>query len=425
MRIDVKQLANNRLVKFTGIYTIAKVVNSSIPFLLLPIMTAYLTPADYGVISLITTVVAFTTPFVTLSLDSAVVRRYYYKGGGIPEYIGTCVMIVTILCILVTLLMFLFGSFLSVTIQIPEYVIWIIPIYCVFLFFKSIVLYNWQVKGEPIKFGLFSIISTLIEISIAVTLIVKFGFNWQGRAISLLSTGFLLALFSVSYLSKKGMLELRYNKEYASHAAKYGLGLIPRALGASLMVLSNRFFITNMVSIDETGLYGVASSLASILSFVTLSFNNAYVPWLFEGLSKKDDKQNLQIVRVTYIYLFFIIILGFLSFLLIILVFPIFVNSSFDQSTKYIPWLLAGYVFQGGYFMMTNYILYSEKTYYNGMVTVFSGFISLLLNYLFIKQYGAVGAAIAFMFSYFIYFVITWFVANRVCNMPWFKIKVK
>lgn len=423
--MKIKELLSSKLVKSTGIYTIAKVINSCIPFFLLPIMTAYLTPSDYGVISMITTVVAFVTPFVTLSMDSAVVRRYYYKGGSISEYIGTCFLIVAVLCLIVTLLMVLFGSFLSDKVQIPEYILWAIPIYCVFIFFKTIVLYNWQVKGEPVKYGIFSIISTLIEVSIAITLIVKFGFNWQGRAISLLSTGIILALFSVIYLRNKGMIELKYNKEYANHATKYGLGLIPHALGGSLMVLSNRFFITNMVSIDETGLYGVASSLSSILSFITLSFNNAYVPWLFERLSKKDEKQNLQIVRVTYVYLFFIVVLGFLSYLFIILIFPFFVNSSFDQATKYIPWLIAGYVFQGGYFMMTNYILYSEKTYYNGIVTIFTGLLSLLLNYLFIKQYGAVGAAIAFACTYIFYFIITWVIANKVCKMPWFKIRVK
>lgn len=423
--MKIKELLASKLVKSTGIYTIAKVINSCIPFFMLPIMTAYLTPSDYGVISMITTVVAFVTPFVTLSMDSAVVRRYYYKGGSISEYIGTCFLIVAVLCLIVTLLMVLFGSFLSDKVQIPEYILWAIPIYCVFIFFKTIVLYNWQVKGEPVKYGIFSIISTLIEVSIAITLIVKFGFNWQGRAISLLSTGIILALFSVIYLRNKGMIELKYNKEYANHATKYGLGLIPHALGGSLMVLSNRFFITNMVSIDETGLYGVASSLSSILSFITLSFNNAYVPWLFERLSKKDEKQNLQIVRVTYVYLFFIIVLGFLSYLFIILIFPFFVNSSFDQATKYIPWLIAGYVFQGGYFMMTNYILYSEKTYYNGIVTIFTGLLSLLLNYLFIRQYGAVGAAMAFAYTYIFYFIITWLVANKVCKMPWFQIRVK
>ena len=417
--IPIKKLLSNGLVRSTGIYTIAKVINSSIPFFLLPIMTAYLTPADYGVISMITTVVAFVTPFVNLNLDSAIVRRYYYKDNSISRYIGTCVYIISFLCIIVTLIFLLIGSKLSKLIQVPNYVIWIIPIYCVFIFFKSIVLYNWQVKDEPYKYGVLSVVSTLIEVLIAIVLIVRLGFNWQGRAISLLSSAFILAIFSVLYLHKKGMLRMQYDTEHAQHAFKFGTGLIPHALGASMMVLSNRFFITNMVSIDETGLYGVASSMASILSFVTLSFNNAYCPWLFDHLTKKDSVINRMVVKVTYSYLLFIVLLGLVAFFFISFIFPIFVNESFSAAMKYIPWLLLGYVFQGGYFMMTNYILYSEKTYYNGIVTIISGLISLLLNYFLISKYGAIGAAMAFSVTYLIYFIITWYVANAVYKMPW------
>lgn len=423
--MTLKKIASSQLVKSTGIYTIAKVINSSIPFLLLPVMTAYLTPSDYGVISMITTVVAFITPFVCLNLDSAIVRRYYYKDGSISEYIGTCILMVAILCLIVTFLLVIFGSILSDWVKFPTYVLWVIPVYCVFLLFKSIVLYNWQVKGEPIQFGLFSIISTILEVSIALVLIVRLGFNWQGRAISLLTAGFIMAIFSIIYLARNKMIKLTYSKEYGKHARNYGLGLVPHALGASLMVLSNRFFITNMVSIDETGLYGVASSLSSVLSFVTLSFNNAYVPWLFERLSKNDEKTNYQIVKVTYAYLLFIVILGILAYLFILFVFPFFVNKSFSDASKYIPWLLAGYVFQGGYFMMTNYIMYSEKTYYNGAVTILSGVLSLIFNYILIKHYGAIGAAMAFTCTYVIYFILTWLVANKVCRMPWLKSVMK
>lgn len=414
-----KKLLNNSLVKSTGIYTITKVINSSIPFFLLPVMTTFLTPVDYGVISMITTVVAFVTPFVTLNLDSAIVRRYYYKDNSISSYIGTCVYIIAVLCLIVTIILALLGFRLGKFIQVPEFVIYLIPIYCVFLFYKTIVLYNWQVKGEPVKYGVLSILSTLVEVTVAIVLIVYFGFNWQGRAISLLFTAFIMAFFSICYLYKKGMIKMHFNREFANHAIIFGTGLIPHALGASMMVLANRFFITNMVSIEETGLYGVATSLASILSFVTLSFNNAYCPWLFERLSKKELKVNRQVVKVTYVYLVFLILLGALAFFFISLIFPFFVNQSFNAALKYIPWLLLGYVFQGGYFMMTNYILYSEKTIYNGIVTIISGLISLLLNFVLIRQYGAVGAAMAFSATYLIYFMITWTVANYVYKMPW------
>lgn len=415
----VKRLAISNLVKTTGIYTIAKVINASIPFLLLPILTSYLSPTDYGIISMITTTVAFVTPFVTLNMDSAIVRRYYYKEGSIAKYIGTCLEIVFIICLLVSLLFAMFGDILGHLVSLPNYVVWLIPIYCVFQFLKTVVLYNWQVKDQAIKFGVFSIIATLLEVSIAIFLIVGLGYDWKGRAISLMSSSFILSVFAILYLKRKKMLSLSYTKEYSRHATKYGLGLIPHALGASMMVLANNFFITNMVSVEETGLYGVASSLSGLLSFITLSFNNAYVPWLFKNLSIGNTGIKRKVVKITYLYLAFIFIVGVLSYFFIVLIFPVFVNESFSEASKYIPWLLLGLVFQGGYFMMTNYILYSEKTFYNGIVTISTGLINLGLNYLLILRFGAIGAAIAFSVTYLIYFILTWIVANKVYPMPW------
>lgn len=423
--ITIERLKGSKLIKNTGIYTIAKVVNACIPFFLLPVMTSFLSPTDYGIISMITTIVAFTTPFVSLNFDSAIVRRYYYNDDSISGYIGTCSNLSIIFCFIVSLFFILFKSKLSVYVSVPEFVFYFIPLYCLFLFFKNVILYNWQVKSEPVKFGIFSIVATVLEISIAIILIVYCGFKWEGRAISLFSSGFIISLFSLAYLIKKRLFKLILNKEYSTHAIKYGAGLVPHALGASLMVLSNRFFITNMVSLEETGLYGVATSLASVLSFITLSFNNAYVPWLFENLSINKEKGKEHIVRITYLYLLFVAIAGVGSYFVIKFIFPFFVNSNFADAMKYIPWLLLGLVFQGGYFMMTNYIMYTEKTYFNGVITITSGLVSLVLNYVFINYYGAIGAAFAFSCTYFFYFVMTWVIANRVYRMPWFSSIVK
>lgn len=416
-----KRILSSKLVKSTGVYTLAKVINACIPFFLLPIMTSYLSPADYGIISMITTVVAFTTPFVSLNLDSAIVRRYYYKDGKISQYIGTCCNIVLVACLIISLLFVLFKSNLSDWVAVPEYVFYFIPIYCFFLFFKNVVLYYWQVKGEPIKYGIFSIAITALEITIALILIMRLGFKWEGRAISLFSSGLIIALFCVVFLKHSKLLSPSLDKSFASHAIKYGAGLIPHAVGASLMVLANRFFITKMISVDETGLYGVATSLSSVLSFVTLSFNNAYVPWLFGKLTNAQDSDKRRIVGVTYLYLIIVALAGIASYFIIKFIFPFFVNSSFSGSMKYIPWLLAGLVFQGGYFMMTNYIMYTEKTYLNGIITVSSGLLSLVLNYFLIKAFGAIGAAIAFSLTYLFYFLFTWVIANRVYKMPWLK----
>ncbi len=427
--MTIKKLAQNiqrnQLIKSFGIYTLAKIINSCIPFFLLPVMTSYLTPSDYGVISMITTVAAFMLPFVSLNTDTFLVRKYYNFKDKIAEYTGTCVTLVIISCIITTILSIIFSKDLSLATHIPRFIIYLIPTYCVFVFLKTVVMYSWQVRSQPIKFGVFSIIFSIVEISIALITIIGLGMNWMGRAISLFTATFFAALFAIIYLKKKKLIVAYYNNQQAVAAIKFGSGLIPHALGVSLMVLANRFFITDMVNISETGLYSVASQIASVLSFITLSFNNAYVPWLFEKLSLKSSETNKKIVKLTYGYFFSIFIIVIIIYFGIVLIFPFIVGEKFDGSLKYLPFLLLGNALQGCYFMVTNYILYSEKTYYNGIITTVVGVISILLNYVFIKHYGGVGATVAYAVTYFIYFISTWYIANKAYKMPWFRISNK
>lgn len=407
------------LVKSFGIYTIARVLNSCVPFFLLPVMTAYLTPGDYGTISMITTLAGFAMPFVTLRVEDAIVRRYYYKNENIAVYIGNCLFIVTTMMIIITILFILFSSFLSSKLQIPSPVIFIVPFYCTLNFFKIIFLYYWQVKQKPIQFGIINITATLLEIILAVFLVVSLKMNWIGRALSIFSSSAIVAIFSLVYMLRHKMIRLKFDKDRLFHAFKYGVWLIPAGIGASLMVSVNRFFLTDMVSVDETGLYGVATSFASILSFVTGSFNNAYVPWLFPQLAKDDISVKRRLVKVSYLYMLFLFILAFIGYLLIITVLPYFVNYRFYDSEKYIPFLLIGYCFQGCYFMVTNYIMYVEKTYYTAGITLICGLISIALNYYFIKTLGAIGASVAFAITFLCFFIMTWIVSAKLFKMPW------
>lgn len=412
-------LLKSTLAKSFGVYTFARVINACIPFLLLPIMTTYLTPTDYGIISMAVTVAAFVMPFVTLRVEDAVVRRFYYKDDDISVYIGNSVFIVFVMCAIVTLIVSSFNGIIYKYTQVPVIVLVIIPLYCAISYFKSLVLYYWQVNQQPKKFAIFSIIATVLEISIALLLVVAFHFNWVGRALSLFISATLCASYAVLYLKHHNMIKLRFNKEMLLHAVKYGSGLIPAGIGATLMIMVNRSMLTNISGISETGLYGVAYSFAGLLGFITGSFNNAFLPWLFPKLNLNNYDDKLKIVKFTYLYFVLLFILGIILFIAIKWLLPIFVSSSFEGSIIYVPWLILGRFFEGCYYMVCCYIMYAEKTYYTGFITIAVSLISIGVNFFAISYFGPVGAAISFAISQALLFFIMWVFSARIYKMPW------
>ena len=65
-----------------------------------------------------------------------------------------------------------------------------------------------------------------------------------------------------------------------------GVPLIPHALGASIIVFSDKIVITNLINIEANGIYSVAFQVALIIGLIQNSFNQAWVPWFYNSLIK-------------------------------------------------------------------------------------------------------------------------------------------
>ena len=83
--------------------------------------------------------------------------------------------------------------------------------------------------------------------------------------------------------------------------------MIPTVVKSTVLTYTDKIFITNMISVSETGIYAVGNQFSMPILILAQAFNLAYVPWLFRKLygDKKSDKK--KIVKLTYAY--FVIIL--------------------------------------------------------------------------------------------------------------------
>ena len=59
------------LLRSGGVYFVANVANAGLPFLMLPFLTRYLTPTDYGIVSMFGVLVGILIPFVGVNTHAA------------------------------------------------------------------------------------------------------------------------------------------------------------------------------------------------------------------------------------------------------------------------------------------------------------------------------------------------------------------
>ncbi|HSJ55055.1 MAG TPA: oligosaccharide flippase family protein, partial [Anaerolineae bacterium] len=110
-----------RLAGQSFIYTAGDVLNRAMSLLLVPLYTAYLAPADYGLLAVITTLSSVLSILYLQSLESALARLHYdYRDEEErKKYYGTVWLLTTLVAVGMSLLLEVAGPSLS-TLLFPD-----------------------------------------------------------------------------------------------------------------------------------------------------------------------------------------------------------------------------------------------------------------------------------------------------------------
>lgn len=416
----VKKLRDSILFKNTFIYTILQLINSGIPFLLLPILTRYLTPEDYGMIATYNTLVGVLAIFVGLSMSGAVgISFFHLKEEELKKYIGNIFNILLITTSLSLFMIMLFQPLLLDKLKIPIFWMYIAIIVAWMQMITSINLTLWRSQQKAKPFALYSVIQTFLNISLSLLLIILLHYGWEGRIIGSVTAEIVFGLLSIIFIYKRGYISLNYSEKYMIDALKFGIHLVPHQAALWMRSGVDIFLITSIVGVAQTGLYNVGLQFGMVVGIFAHAFNNAYNPYLYEKLKNSTPEIKQGLVKFTYIYFIGIFVFAMTLSSFFVWLIPYFLGERFQEAAKYIYWISLAYTFQGMYLMVTGYILYSKKNHLLSMVTISTSVIHVILSYILIQIYGPLGAAYASVVSFFLTFVLVWYVSNKAYKMPW------
>lgn len=421
-------LNSKSLVSSSATYLVSNVLNAAIPFALLPVLTRYLSPTEYGEVAMFQTLLGALSAFVGLNVVGAAGRKFYdghFRDDELKHFIAVCLQILLASSVIVVFFIFpfrqKFASWLGLQ---PQWVLW-----AVFVSAASIVvqlrLGQWQVRNQAQHYGALQVSQSALNMLLSVIFVVVFLEGAAGRISSQVWTAGLSAILALFLLKRDDLLSFWVWKPvYLKEALKFGVPLIPHIGGAFLITSIDRFVINVEMGLAETGIYMVAVQVTAAAGLVYSAINNAYVPWLFERLARDKIDEKRQIVRYTYIWFVVILLGAALAFLIGPWLVKLIAGEQYSQAGDVIGWLALGQAFGGMYLMVTNYIFYSKRTGLLSLATITAGSINVVLLFLLINLLGLMGAAIAFSVSMAIRFLLTWWIAHRRHPMPWFDLKL-
>ncbi|HKZ67503.1 MAG TPA: oligosaccharide flippase family protein [Chitinophagaceae bacterium] len=411
-----------KLLKTISFYTFVGFLNAGVGFLILPVLTHYLSPADYGIISLMNTYVQILMPVIGLSTASFISVEYFNKKLQPDEFreMFSSVRSIPLLMLAPFLVIFILGySTLPGIMELPLSAYWLLLPLTLF------VLYGDNFKSFLVttkRTWLFSITTLgkiFLEIPLTLLLIIYAHRQWDGRIYAWLITVIIYTLLSIYYYQKWKLLGFVIKKEYLRQAIVFGAPLILHQIGKFVINQADRLFLAKMISVEEMGIYSVGYQVGMVLLIVSSAFINFFSPFLFEHLNKDTEKDKLKIVKVSYLYIFSMFFLLIMLTILTPPFFTYFISDRFAGAARYVFWIGLSYCFWGVYLVFTGYIFYLRKSKILGYLSVFNVAVNLSCNYFFIRWFGAIGAAYATCLSFFLVSIIIAFISNKLYPMPW------
>ena len=411
----------NPLYLGSMIYFLSNLGASIVPFLLLPILTRYLSIAEYGQVAMFQTFLIAVGSFIGISAQGAASVRYYDSDErhDYASYVGSCFLILLITIVATLVLAFIFIEPLTRWLGILPQWIFVGILTSGFSFIVLMRMTQWQIRNKAKKYGLFQVSQAGINGFLTLIFVVIWLKAGDGRVLAISLTAMIYAAISFYLLYVDNLIRFSWNKKYLLEICYFGIPLIPHSIGYALLSAADRFYINNKFGLMDVGIYMVAVQLASVLGLLFDGINNAFVPWLFERLKKNIPSEKKEVVRWTYFYFLILLCVVLLAFSIGPFFLKIIAGTQYEAAGEFLGWLVLGQVFQGMYLMVTNYIFFSKRTGLLSLSTIGSGLINIGMLLLLTACIGLKGAAISYALAMGMKFIFTWYIASRQYPMPW------
>ena len=405
-----------RLFKHSFIYLIGSALQSLIGFVLIPVYTRYLSPAEYGQLEILNTVLLILNIILSLGFASALMKVHERDSEGEIErrrLIGTMYIFVLPIASAVTMLLalgakYFTGALLEDADQVNLlYLILGTNLVVIFLNLSFAVLRS---KERSKTFTLLSLVKFLFILGLNTYFVIVLQLGIMGILLGNLIAQTVLALVFIPVIWRS--FKFSFSSLYLRKLSLFGFAVIPASLAMWIMDLSDRYFLKHFADFTEVGLYSLGYKIGFLIYILLVyPFQLAWPKVSFAVASRPDCKE---IYAKTLTYFAFIGSLAALGLSLFgAQIIKLLADPQFHTAYKIIPLVAFSYVLYGLHFALVPGLHLKEKSkYYPLMIGIPAG-LNLLLNYFLVPLYGMIGAAITTLICFILVVVLTYLITKR------------
>lgn len=389
-------------------YGLINVLNKFIPLLLLPVITRLLSsPAAFGVYDMFHLIIGFGSPLAMLGIYDAMFREYFEKED--QEYshnvTTTANYLNLVSSFVVSSVLFIFnGPFSKLFFNTPIHgnIVMFSAVALMITNSHTIVSAPTRIENRR-KIFVFSGLLTSLSYYVLAVILIYLGYSYLGMIYaSIISSTLLLGFFWI--LNKDYFLKGKFDKDVAKELLKIGIPLVPTFLIYWVYNSMDKIMISNMIGIEEVGIYAIGARIASVGMLIYAAFAGG---WQYFSFSTMKEKDQVAINSKVFEYL------GAVSFISVFFIYP-FVRPVYEflfTPSYYGGIAVVIYLYLSPLLLMIfqviqNQFLVIKKSYWISLTLSLGAITNVLLNWFFIPVMGIEGAALATFIGYIVSVIV-------------------
>jgi len=411
----------SRLIKHSGLYGLGIILSKCIGFLMIPVYTRYLSPADFGVLELLDMIIFFATSFAAMGIYGAVFRFHsaYDTVQEKKEVISTALLCVAGGSLLWSVVIILGAPTIARGVFGSTAFAPLVRIVALTFFFSNLCevpLAYWRAEGRTKLFVFVGLGRTLLgALALAYSLVIaKAGLQGAVYANCLTSAIGGLTLFGVVLSG----IPKRIIADKLRPMLAYGIPVVAWDITMFVLTFSDRFFLRYYASLTEVGVYGLGYKLAGVVALiVNVPFLTAW-QWQQFDLAKRENAKQIYAKVETYLLVASIAV-GLAVAVLAKDVLRILTPPGYWAAARVVPLIALSYIVSNVRQVVVTGILIRQATYYLTVIAASCAVANLALNFIFIPRYRAMGAAVATVVTFALLLFLCFAAAQRIYPVPY------
>ena len=394
-----QRLSLGRFVKDGAVYGLSTALYRSVGLILLPILTRYLSPADYGAIELLAVAFALlnlvlplevTQGMVRLQADEKDLRR---KAGYACTAFWFTAGVFSGFAVLAwifsgSLSQWLFGTFGY------ESVVQLAVLAMAFNALLYVVQNHLRFNLQSRAFALSNGLLTLVTTAGSVALIAGLSTGLIGYFIASLGGNIIALALGIAMVSGPRTFGLQFDSQRLREMLMFSAPLVLSSAAVYLTAYADRWLVRYWLGLESLGLYGAAFRIASMTGLVVASLQMAITPIVYQN---HRDPQTPLLLRTLLTCLLAAILpavglLAAFSKELVVLM----AGSNFEVGAPAVGWLSLGVVLMNLYVFAPGMGL-AKRTKRIAIVNVVVSGCNVTLGLVLVPTLGIMGAALAYV----------------------------